>query len=234
MVHPASPVLEPVARGRLCRPAGAGRVALAFQSAVRFRLPLDGPVTVGWGGARPNVNHHVVAPDQRWAYDLAVTKAGMSFHGTGQSLRDFYSYGLPVLAPAEGIVYATSDGDPDMPIGALGGGKDARGNQVILNVAPAQFLFLCHLQPGSIAVKKGDHAVAGQTLGRVGNSGNTTEPHVHVHLQDGPLLHLAEGIPLYLDAYRVGDQFVEHGIPTGGVRRQIVEHVGARSETERR
>jgi hypothetical protein len=202
-------------------------------SPLRFRLPLDGPVTVGWGGAKRDVNHHVFAPDQRWAYDLAVTKDGKSFHGKGQRPQDYYSYGLPVLAPADGIVYGMSDGAPDMPIGVLGGGKDACGNQVVLKVAPAQFLFLCHLQRGSIPVKTGHGVAAGQMLGRVGNSGNTSEPHLHIHLQDGPRLHLAEGIPLYFHAYRVGDQFVERGMPTGGIRRLVVQHVGQFSNPER-
>lgn len=196
-------------------------------SPLRFRLPLDGPVTVGSGGATPDVNYHVIAPDQRWAYDLGVTKDGNSFHGDVRSIHNFYSYGLPVLAPAEGTVYATSDGDPDMPIGVLGGGKDACGNQVVLEVAPRQFLFLCHLQPGSIPVKKGERVTEGQMLGRVGNSGNTYEPHLHIHLQDGPKLYVAEGIPLYFQNYRVGDQFVERGMPTGGIMRQFVENVGS-------
>src|SRR5262249_2083650 len=135
-------------------------------TSLRFRLPLDGPVTVVWGGPTPDVNYHVVAPDQRWAYDLLVTKDGTSFRGAGGSVDDYYSYGLPVLAPAAGTIYATSDGDPDMPIGILGGGRDACGNQVVLEVAPNQFLFLCHLQPGSVAVKALDRVKAGQGIGR--------------------------------------------------------------------
>ena len=194
-------------------------------SQLQFRLPLDGPVTVIWGGARPNVNYHVVAPDQRWAYDLAVTKDGKPFHTDGRSPGDYYCYGLPVLAPAKGTVYTTSDGDPDMPIGVLGGGKDACGNQVVVQVAQDQFLFFCHLQPGSILVKKGDLVTTGQVLGRVGNSGNSYGPHLHMHLQDGPKLHLAEGIPMYFHGYRVGGQFVERGMPTGGIARQIIESV---------
>jgi hypothetical protein len=199
-------------------------------SAVRFRLPLDGPITVAWGGATPEVNYHVIAPDQRWAYDLLVTKDGKSFRGDGQACEDYYCYGLPVLAPADGTVYATSDGDPDMPIGVLGGGTDAGGNQVVLEVAPDEFLFLCHMQPGSITVKKGDRVTAGQVLGRVGNSGNTSEPHIHIHLQHGPEPDFAEGIPLYFHNYTTGGRFVERGIPTGGIdgdrfAGQIVEHV---------
>ena len=204
-------------------------------SSVPFRLPLDGPVTVGWGGATPEVNNHVVAPDQRWAYDLVVTKEGKTFKGDGTACEDYYCYGAPVLAPADGTVRAVSDGDPDIPIGVMGGGKEPGGNYVVVEVAPGQFLFLCHLKASSITVQPGDHVTRGQVLGRIGNSGNTSEPHLHIHLQDRPEPLLAEGIPLYFHSYRVGDRFVERGIPTGGVAGgrlvgQVVEHVGERPE----
>ncbi|MDW8265869.1 MAG: M23 family metallopeptidase [Gemmataceae bacterium] len=204
-------------------------------SSVRFRLPLDGPVTVAWGGATPDVNYHVIAPEQRWAYDLVVAKDGKTFRRDGKTCEDYYCYGLAVLAPADGTVHAVSDGEPDMPIGVMGGGKDAGGNQVVLEVAPNEFLFLCHLQPGSITVKKGDRVTAGQVVGRVGNSGNTSEPHLHIHLQHGPDPDFAEGIPLYFHNYRVGDLFVDRGMPTGGAtgdrwKGQLVEHVGQPSD----
>jgi len=118
-----------------------------------------------------------------------------------------------------------------MPIGVMGGGKDAGGNQVVMEVAPGQFLFLCHLQPGSIVVKKGDQVKEGQVVGRVGNSGNTSQPHLHIHVQDSSEPDFAEGIPLYFHNYEVNGQFVERGMPMGGFKEdrpsgEIVEHVG--------
>jgi len=199
-------------------------------SAVRFRLPLDGPITVGWGGATADVNYHVVAPDQRWAYDLLVTRDGKSHAGSGERAEDYYCYGLPVLAPADGTVHATFIDARDMPIGQLGG-TPTGGNQIVLEVAPRQFVFLCHLQPGSLAVKPGDKVAAGQPLARVGNSGNTSEPHLHIHLQDTEQNAFGEGIPLYFHGYRSGGKLVERGLPTGGFKDgqligEIVEHVG--------
>jgi murein DD-endopeptidase MepM/ murein hydrolase activator NlpD len=198
-------------------------------SRVRFRVPLDGPVTVGWGGATPDVNYHVVAPDQRWAYDLLVTNDGKTHTGDGTKLEDYYCYGMSVVAPADGVVRAVHKDAPDMPVGHLGG-TPAGGNQVVLDLAPGQFLFLCHLKPGSIAVKPGDSVVKGQVIGQVGNSGNTSEPHLHVHLQDTPELHFGEAIPLYFHNYRVGGKLVERGIPTGGFRDgklsgEVIEHI---------
>jgi murein DD-endopeptidase MepM/ murein hydrolase activator NlpD len=199
-------------------------------SRVAFRLPLDGPITVGWGGATPDLNAHVSVPDQRWAYDLVVTRDGKTRRGTGKSLGSYYCYGQPVLAPASGTVYATFDGDPDMPPGRLGGGHDSCGNQVVLQVAPDEFLFLCHLQRGSVRVKPGQRVAAGEPLARVGNSGNSSEPHLHLHLQDTPTLLLGEGIPLEFRNYRTGGGIVARGMPTGGVKGgklvgQVVENV---------
>src|SRR5688500_14307834 len=145
-------------------------------SEVRFRLPLDGPILVGWGGATPDVNYHVVAPDQRWAYDLLVAKDGKTHAGDGTQLADYYCYGLPVLAPADGQVAAILDGQPDQPIGAMGG-MPPGGNQIVIEVAPRQFLCLCHLGRGTITVNEGDRVAQGQAVAQVGNSGNTSEPH---------------------------------------------------------
>jgi murein DD-endopeptidase MepM/ murein hydrolase activator NlpD len=124
-------------------------------------------------------------------------------------------YGRTVLAPAAGLVVAAHDGEPDVPIGEKGKGDDL-GNHVALEVAPAQFLFIAHMQPGSIAVRTGDRVAPGQPLGRVGNSGISSEPHVHIHLQDSARRHLAEGIPFFFSDYCAGSEFVPRGMPNGG------------------
>jgi hypothetical protein len=200
-------------------------------SRVRFRLPMDGPVAVGWGGDAPDVNYHVVAPDQRWAYDLLAAVDGSTHRGDGRRCADYYIYDRPVLAPADGTVRAAFDGDPDMPVGELGGGTDPGGNHVVLDVAPGEFLYLCHLKPGSLRVKEGDAVARGQEIARVGNSGNTSEPHLHVHLQDSPEPAFAEGIPLYFHGYRSGGRLVDRGMPRGGfagdeMAGEVVEHAG--------
>jgi murein DD-endopeptidase MepM/ murein hydrolase activator NlpD len=207
-------------------------------SQVAFRLPLDGLITVAWGGGTPALNYHVVAPDQRWAYDLLVTRDGKIHRGEGQDLTDHYIYGSPVLAPAPGVVQAAFDGDTDRPVGTMEGYKNVNGNYVVLRVAPNEYLFLCHLKPGSVQVKPGQEVVEGQELGRVGNSGHTSAPHLHIHLQDSPEDDLAEGIPLLFHHYKVGRQYVERGIPTGGgdddrLLGQIVENVTPGSQATR-
>ena len=187
-------------------------------SEVAFRLPLDETLTVAWGGATSDVNYHVFLPDQRWAYDLVVTSAGRTFRTDGAALDDYHAYGLPVYAPAAGVVFAAHDGEPEIAIGATRWGLAGLGNHVGIEVAPAEYLFIGHLQPGSVAVAIGDRIVAGQPLGRVGNSGNSSEPHVHLHLQDSTRPYFGEGIPFHFHGYRQNGRVVARGMPEGGRR----------------
>lgn len=201
-------------------------------SKVRFRVPFDGPVTVGWGGNTTAENYHVIAPDQRWAYDiLAKDEKGSTFRGDGERVEDYLIYDRPVLAPAPGIVVEAVDGDPDMPIGELGGGRDPGGNFLRIAIGRDEFLLLCHLKPGSLRVKIDDVVIPGQEIAHVGNSGNTSEPHLHVHLEDGG----GEGLPVYFSGYRSGGRVVERGMPRGGFEivgddvklvGETIEHVG--------
>ncbi len=205
-------------------------------SQVPFRLPLDGPLTVAWGGPTLGVNYHAVMPDQRWAYDLLLTVDGQSHRGSGSLLEDYYVYGAPLLATADGVVRVARTDQADAGIGQRQVLR-AAGNYLVLEVADREFLFIAHLQQGSISVNPGDRVSAGQVIGRVGNSGNSSEPHVHLHLQDSPETYLGEGIPFYFHRYRTRGELVARGMPTGGRSRrslkfpgafhgQIVEHVG--------
>ena len=175
-------------------------------------------MTVAWGGATADVNYHVFLPDQRWAYDLVVTRAGRTFRTDGGALDDYHAYGLPVYAPAAGVVFAAHDGEPEVAIGATRWGLAGLGNHVGIEVAPREYLFIGHLQPGSVAVSTGDRVTAGQLLGRVGNSGNSSEPHVHLHLQDSTRPYFGEGIPFHFHGYRQEGRFVARGMPEGGRR----------------
>lgn len=186
-----------------------------YQSDVSFRLPLDGPIGVAWGGDKASTNYHVINPDQRWAYDLWVRRGDKTFAGDSTQLSSYFCYGLPVLAPAAGRVVGIVDTMRDEAIGQ----SDIilpHGNHIVLSVAPHEFLFLCHLKPGSLRVRKGDSVQQGQPLAQVGNSGNTSEPHLHVHLQDTDEPGFGEGIPLYFSHYRTGEKVVEKGMPRGG------------------
>ena len=188
----------------------------ADPSRVEFHLPLKGPATVAWGGPTGRVNYHVFLPDQRWAYDLLVALDGVSFRTDGLEVEDYHAYGLPLYSPASGTVFAAHDGEVDVAIGARRWGLAGLGNHVGIEVDPGQYLFIGHMQRGSVTVGVNDRVVVGQLLGRIGNSGNSSEPHVHLHLQDTTRPYFGEGIPFYFHQYQHGGRIIPRGMPEGG------------------
>ncbi|MFI5723838.1 M23 family metallopeptidase [Streptomyces cyaneofuscatus] len=138
--------------------------------------------------------------------------------------RDFPAFGAPLLAAADATVVRASDGQRDhlsrnsLPallylmliegdVRSIVGAHRIIGNHVILDLGDGTFALYAHLQRGSLQVKAGDTVRAGQLLGRVGNSGNTTEPHLHFQLMDGPDPDSARGIPFTWRGV---------GVPAGG------------------
>src|SRR5690606_7128195 len=106
----------------------------------------------------------------------------------------------PVLAPANGTVAHATGDLPDQAIGDTDRANPA-GNHVAIDLGNDEYVFLAHLRRGSVAVKEGDTVAEGQVLGRCGNSGNTSEPHLHIHLQTSPILGQGEGLPVFFNSY---------------------------------
>lgn len=177
------------------------------------RLPANGPLKVVWGGNTLKVNQHVVVPDQRWAYDFVVEP----YFTESATLTEYGCYGIPVVAPIAGMVTAVHDGEPDMVPGQSSNNvKAPTGNYVVIQLDDTgTYLVIAHLKPGSVTVTAGQRVEEGQVIGACGNSGNTSEPHIHIHHQrQDPAkypINFAEGLPLF---------FRDHDgepMPEGGV-----------------
>jgi hypothetical protein len=123
----------------------------------------------------------------------------------------FSGFGRSLTAPACGVVAAVHDGEPDHEAfrgipsiryaltqqqRAANGWAGLGGNHVIIEVRAGAFVALCHLQHGSIRVSPGQSVAIGEEIGRCGNSGNSTEPHVHVQAMDAIDLPHAKAIPI--------------------------------------
>ena len=157
-------------------------------------LPFRGEWYVFWGGDSEEVNYHVTTRNQRRAADLVrVDAAGRSHRGDGKRLEDYYAYGEEVLAPEAGSVVTVIDGVPDNTPGSMNP-YSAMGNCVILELDARTFAVLAHFKPGSLRVKAGEKVRRGQVLGLCGNSGNSSEPHLHFHLQDTAVLQDGTGL----------------------------------------
>lgn len=175
--------------------------AKSFEPQVAYRLPFRGTWRVANGGISQQDSHSWDILTQRYAYDfLMVDEAGKSYRGDGQRLEDYYCYGQDILAPADGCVLQLKDSIPDHQQPGDSSidwsVRDFRGNFIVLKHAQGEYTFLAHFQPGSLQVKKGNTVKQGQLLGRCGNSGHSTEPHLHIHLQDHPNFYLGMGLPL--------------------------------------
>jgi murein DD-endopeptidase MepM/ murein hydrolase activator NlpD len=153
----------------------------------------------------------------------------------GGRTRDSYGWGQPVHAASDGVIVQAVDGVPERQwlhpareswlavkttVGFARGGLEdptrLAGNHVIMATAGTYALY-AHLVPGSVAVTSGQQVRAGEVLGRVGHSGNSTAPHLHFHLMDSADPRQARGIPCAFAAYLVERdgqwQRVERGIP---------------------
>ena len=132
----------------------------------------------------------------------------------------FHAFDRPVLAPAGGTVVEVHDGEPDhearrsqpallgyaltQAARARGGPAALAGNHVVLALDGGQgFVLLAHLRRGSVAVRPGERVAPGDQVGHCGNSGNSTQPHVHLQVMDGADGETARGVPLVFRAYRV-------------------------------
>jgi len=109
-------------------------------------------------------------------------------------------YNQPVVADAPGIVVIAVDGVPDNVPGTTNG-YDQHGNYVVIDHQNGEFSLMAHLIPGSLKVRVGTPVQAGSELGRCGNSGNSTMPHIHWQVMDNANANQARGLQPRLTPY---------------------------------
>jgi Peptidase family M23 len=147
---------------------------------------------------------------QRYAIDwVQIDDKGSTYKGEAKDNRSYYCYGAEALAVADATVVEVVNG---IPQNTPGGGPLAveitldtvAGNHVNLDLGGGVFAMYAHFQPGSIRVKVGDKVPRGQVLGLVGNSGNSSEPHLHFQLMDRNSPLGSEGLPYNMEFQLTG------------------------------
>jgi hypothetical protein len=202
-------------------PASLSYVVAPFT--VTAKLPTIGPPLrgKGWvafngccelsGAHRPSsatVNGRIYFA-QRFAIDwLRLDEQGRLLNGDPGDVHSFFDYGADVLAVADGTVVATLDGLDDQRPGKLPDPKtitlaNVDGNHIVIDLGNGVHAFYAHLLRGSIRVSRGDRVKRGQVLARLGNTGNTSGPHLHFHLMDGPSPLGSNGLPYVIDSFEV-------------------------------
>jgi hypothetical protein len=197
------------------------RIPLSARAPVELGPPARGGVWVAVEGCCDFDTHHrrgllvvdgnEVVP-QRFAIDwMRLDRRHRAWVGDPTHLSSYISYGQPLIAVASGKVVIATDGAPDQPppdnpepppAGEL------TGNRVILRVGPGLYVTYAHLKPGSVRVHAGERVHRGQLLGRLGNSGNSATPHLHLQVQ-GTRSFLSDGLPFVFNRFRLLGQITE-------------------------
>jgi hypothetical protein len=160
---------------------------------------------------------------QRYAIDwIRLDDNGRYLHGDPTDVHSYTGYGDPILAVADGTVVETLDNmenakPPNSPDPSTINMQNALGNHVVLDNG-GYFSFYAHMQKGSVAVKPGDRVKRGQVLGKIGNSGNTSSPHLHFHIMSGPAVFGSDGLPYAIDRFELAGQIPAEQVGDFSVR----------------
>jgi murein DD-endopeptidase MepM/ murein hydrolase activator NlpD len=186
--------------GLYVTPSGSGPAADSTavpRSRTPMQLPFRDEWYVFWGGDNEKVNYHVSTRGQRRAADINIKGANdLSHKDIGRRNEDYFVYGKEILAAAPGTVVTAIDGVPDNEPGSMNP-LCAVGNCLIIDQGSNEYAVYAHLKPGSLRVHRGDKVRQSQVLALCGNSGNSSEPHLHFHLQDSAILQDGAGITPY-------------------------------------
>jgi murein DD-endopeptidase MepM/ murein hydrolase activator NlpD len=189
----------------------------SYQTKTKLNFPLNGTWYVSNG--TDVSGSHRWGIGQEFAYDLVkVDGEGNSGNGEETKPESFYAYGQNVLAPADGTVYETRDEIDNTPIAQLAdddplvqnkkiiayqtvlrkryGVRGTDGNYIILDHGNSEYSVFVHLKKGSLRVKRGDKVKRGDIIAQVGQSGLSTEPHLHYEVISDPDPLKQRGLPI--------------------------------------
>lgn len=172
----------------------------------KLQLPFREEWTVIWGGDTKELNYHIDFEAQKNAFDMVITDAkGNSFKTSGKTNEDYYAFGKELTSPCDGEIVLVVDGVRDNIPGELNP-LHIPGNSVIIKTRNNEYLFFAHFKQHSIKVKAGQKIKQGSVLGLCGNSGNSSEPHLHFHIQNIEDMNHATGAKCYFDKILVNGQ----------------------------
>jgi Peptidase family M23 len=166
---------------------------------------------------------------ERFAIDFVqIDPLGKLFEGPLDQLSSYPYFGDEVHSATAGKVVGVLDNIPNTPAGAFPPAitaEKAGGNHVVVAMGGGRYAFYAHLQPGTVRVKLGQKVKVGQTLGLLGNSGNSNAPHLHFHIMDSPHPLASNGVPYRFTKFTVEGKLTNlSGIEAGETAK--IERVG--------
>jgi hypothetical protein len=212
--------VKPANEGLVNTSQTGGAVSVSTRPAPLIGPPLEGAGWVAFNGCCKEVPHRragipvngVLFVSQRFAIDwIKIDANSQQSNGDSNKNENWPTYGQKAIAVADAKVVSVLDGLPERVPNALPSDttmQNVTGNHVILDIGRGYYAFYAHLQPGSLKVRVGDRVKRGQVLALLGNSGNTTAPHLHFHVSDGVGPLSSQGVPYVIDG------FIARGVAT--------------------
>ena len=207
--------------GLFVKPFKTNNLPKIERNQTKLTLPFNETWNVFWGGDTKDLNYHVDNEAQKNAFDfLILDKSGKSYKTDGKTNEDYYAYGKELLSPCDGEIVLVIDGVKENIPGELNY-FDLGGNTIILKTANNEYLVFCHLKHQSIKVKEGQKVFRGQLLGLCGNTGHSSEAHLHFHIQNVEDINKATGVKCYFDKIIVNGQLKNDYSP---VKNEIINN----------
>jgi hypothetical protein len=179
----------------------------------KLMLAFNGEWAIFWGGDTKELNYHVESKAQKNALDFIMKDStGKSYKTDGKTNEDYLAFGQYILSPCEGDVVLVVDGVKDNIPGELNP-IYMPGNTVIVKTDNNEYLFFAHFKKRSIKVREGQRVRQGALLGLCGNSGNSSEPHLHFHIQNVEDMNIATGVKCFFEKIMVNGKIIEDYSP---------------------
>ena len=163
-----------------------------------YYYPFKGEWFVFWGGTNELINYHYAYESQRFAYDFVKVQDGCTYLHAPEHNQHYFAYNEEIIAPLDGKVIEVVDTIIDN-IPSQMDEQNPAGNYVIIEHANKEYSLLAHLIPNSITVHVGQPVKTGDIIGRCGNSGNSSEPHLHFQVMDAPSLTQCKSLRIRFD-----------------------------------
>ncbi|WP_445383048.1 peptidoglycan DD-metalloendopeptidase family protein [Robiginitalea sp. IMCC43444] len=186
-------------------------------------FPFKEEAFVYWGGEKRDINYHMEDLNQQYAYDILMVANGAPYNGDPEKNESFFVFGKDIMAPCDARVYKVIDGIQDNRPGEVNT-ENLTGNTIILQTVKNEYLLFAHIKHNSIQVKEGELVKQGQVIAQCGNSGNTTQAHLHLQLQNTPDLYNTIGAKLYFKEIQVNGEIRKDYMP---VKEDFVKNTGS-------
>lgn len=181
-----------VALGSLFLAIQVVRVNVPPSGGVVIDFPLNGEWFVFHGGRSELVaSAHYALKAQRDAIDIVKLEGRRTYSGDKDRLTSYAAFGETALVPADGRVTSAEDRVRDQPVGEINSVQPL-GNHVVIGIGGGHYVLMAHLKRGSLRVSNGDRVRRGQPIAEVGNSGQSSEPHLHLQIQNEPTFDIEQ------------------------------------------